>query len=78
VIVSTSGTCIWNGKVLVRKQAVETDSDGGFEFWLPPTSELRSPDKLPVPGYTIFVEGIGAWALHVPDGIVEMEVIDGK
>lgn len=76
VEVSLPVPCSWQGKILSVRQQVETDGDGRFEFWLPPTSGLQPLDgSKDTPAYFIKCPGISAaWHFQVPDGITTMQL----
>jgi hypothetical protein len=75
VVIELPGIYAWRGRILIRKQSTTTDRDGRFEFWLPPTSELRPVDGgEEAPEYWIACDGVGSWTFQVPDGITAMDI----
>lgn len=79
ITISLPVICTWRDSVILKRQNSSTDSNGRFEFSLPPTSSL-SP-VTPIGGkleYAIICEGIGSWKFTVPDDTDEITIGDGS
>lgn len=79
VQVSIPYICTWRGKILLSKQSQNTDRDGRFEFYLPPSSELKPVEEgREPPLYDIMCENLGTWQFEVPKNVLVWRIGEVK